>query len=105
MTGIERVLDRLDMLDRIDENVSAIDARLRGVEVDVARLTERSDAAESLDNRVRVLEQSHAKGKGGQGKVSWKLIAALVAAASGGGAGLAKAADAIANVSSEDTDR
>ena len=94
MTSIELVLERLDVLDRIDAKLTEVDGRLRHVEVDVGKLTERSEAAESLEGRVREVEKSQAKAKV-ERRAHWKLTAAIAAAVGGGGAGITEAIKAL----------
>ena len=102
-TALERLLDRLDTLDdKIDRKLEGMDQRLRCVEGDCRTLIERTDAAESLDGRVRVLEQHTAKSKGE--KRGLKLALAIAAVLGGGGAGAA-AGKAIEAIASEDADR
>jgi hypothetical protein len=104
MTALERLLDRLDDLDaKIDRKLDGMDGRLRAVETQCATLVDRSDAAESLDGRVRVLEQSGAKAKGERRGFKIAIALAAILGGGGAGAGVAKAVDAA--IGSEDTDR
>lgn len=101
MIGIDRLLEAFDRLDdRIGKRLDGLDERLRCVEGDCKVLVERSEAAESLEGRVRAVEQANAKAKG-ERRSQWKLIAAIAAAVGGGGAGLVEGVKAIAGA--EDT--
>lgn len=95
MTALERLLDRLDALDgKIDRKLDGMDGRLRAVENQCATLVERSDAAESLDGRVRVLEQHTAKHRGERRGLRIALAIAAVLGGGGAGAGIAKGVEA-----------